>query len=156
MTTVLLAAAAGAAAQSAPPALAAAAARLTPAQLLERARAQLAASRQREAALRDEVLDLNRQADARVGELVSLLKGVRDSTESKTEVMNTKKEAIAGLEKWVQLYAQERGRRLGQLQRGGTAETEADLRQEIAGIEAEMDPTLSPCCPTSWGATWCP
>ncbi len=126
-----------------PPALASAAARQTPAQMLERTRSLLAASRQREAALRDDVMALDAQTDARVAELVSLLKNVQDSTESKTEVMHTKKQAIEGLKKWVQLYAQERGKRLGQLQRGGTAESKAGLQKEVDNIEQEMNDRVS-------------
>jgi hypothetical protein len=122
-----------------PPAVVSAAAQQTPEEALARTKSQLAASQERETVLREEVVALDAQIDARVDELVSLLKGVQDSTESKTEVMNTKKEAIEGLKKWVQLYAQERGQRLGQLRRGGTAETEADLEQQVANIEGEIN-----------------
>lgn len=106
---------------------------------LERTRAQLTASRAREAALREELVGLDRETDAKVEELVNMLKGVKDSTASNTEVQNTKKQAIDGLKRWVQLYAQERGRRLGQIQGPGSAAARTDLREEVAAIDAEIN-----------------
>lgn len=103
-----------------------------PAQLFQ---AQAAAN-----ALQAEVLELDGKIDARVDEIVALLKGVQDSTETKTEVQSVKKEAIESLKKWVQVYAQERGRRLGQLQGpGGSAAARAELQTQVAAIDAELN-----------------
>lgn len=100
----------------------------------------LAQAQARAAALQAEVLDLDRQIDARVDEVVGMLARAQDSTETKTEVMNTKKEAIAALQKWIQFYVQERGRRLGQIQGpGGSAAARADLQNQVAAIDAELN-----------------
>lgn len=104
------------------------------------AEAQLAQAQAQAAATQAEVLELDRQIDARVAEIVGLLASVQDSTETKTEVLDTKKEAIAPLQKWVQVYARERGRRLGQIQGpGGSAAARADLQNQVAAIDAELN-----------------
>ena len=69
--------------------------------MLAQARTLLTASQAREAALHEEVLALDRETDARVEGMVNLLKGVKDSTTSNTEVANTKRQAIEGLKRWV-------------------------------------------------------
>ena len=99
----------------------------------------LAQQQARVNALRQEVLDLDRQIDARVEEIVQLLINTKDSTESGADVMNTKKEAVAALQKWLQTYAQERGRRLGQLQGYGSAAARADLQAEVAALDDEIN-----------------
>jgi hypothetical protein len=111
----------------------------SPAQMLARSQAQLAQAQAKAAAIQEDVLSLDREIDARVDEIVALLKGAKDSTESKTEVMNVKKEAIESLKKWVQVYAQERGRRLGQIQASGSAATRAELQNQVANIDAELN-----------------
>ena len=131
--------AAGAAAQAPTPAPAAPAVAAAPAPALENARILLAKSSAKEAALRADLLAIDDQIDAKVDEAVAMLKNVKDSTDSKTEVANIKKQAIEGLEKWIQTYVQERGRRLGQIQGPSSAAQREDLRKEVAGIDAEID-----------------
>lgn len=107
---------------------------------LEHARALLAESQARENAIRSELLDLDRQMDARIDETVALLKGIKDSTESKTEVANVKKQAVEALEALVRAYLQERGRRLGEMQGpGATQGQRADLGKEVGRVDAEID-----------------
>ena len=117
----------------------AAAPTLTPAQALERAKGLLAASQQREKALVDEVLALDKETDARIQELVDLLKGVKDSTASNTEVAQTKKQAVEALRRLVQVYAQERGKRVGQIQGPSSAAAREDLRKEVAALDREIN-----------------
>lgn len=110
------------------------------AQAQDVAPAQLAQAQAAANALQADVLELDAKIDARVDEIVALLQSVQDSTETKTEVMNVKKDAIAALQKWVQAYAQERGRRLGQLQGpGGSAAARAELQTQVAAIDAELN-----------------
>lgn len=104
------------------------------------ASAQLAQAQAAANALQADVLELDAKIDARVDEIVALLQGAQDSTETKTEVMNVKKEAIESLRKWIQVYAQERVRRLGQLQGpGGSAAARAELQTQVAAIDSELN-----------------
>ena len=114
-----------------------------PAQALAQTQAQLAQAQARVASIQEEVLALDREIDARVDELVALLKDARDSTESRTEVMTTKKAAIESLQKLIQAYAQERGRRLGQIQGPGSSATRTDLQGEVAALDAEINARVS-------------
>lgn len=114
-----------------------------PAQALARTQAQLAQAQAKVTSIQEEVLGLDREIDARVDELVALLKGARDSTESRTEVMTTKKAAIESLQKLIQAYAQERGRRLGQIQGPGSSANRTDLQGEVAALDAEINARVS-------------
>ena len=111
----------------------------TPAQLLNRSQSLLAQSQSKAAAIQADVLALDQEIDARVAEIVTQLTSVQDSTDSNTAVMNTKKAALESLKKWVERYAQERGRRLGQIQSTGSAAAQADLHNQVANIDAEMN-----------------
>lgn len=106
---------------------------------LARAQAMLAQSQAKTEALQQEMLALDDQIDARINELVELLKGARDSTESKTKVMDVKKKTIESLEKFLQAYNRERGRRLGELQRPAPAAKQEELQQQVAAIDSKID-----------------
>ena len=106
---------------------------------LARAQNMLSQEQTKVAALEQELIDLDADINANVDELVELLKKSEDSTQSKTKVMNTKKETIKALEKWVKEYTRERGKRLGEIQQTRSSTARADLQNQVEAIDAGLN-----------------
>jgi len=106
---------------------------------LARAQQMLSQEQAKVNALEQELVALDSDINVNVDELVQLLKTTEDSTASKTKVMNTKKETIAALEKWVKEYTRERGKRMGELQQTRSATAQADLQNQVEAIDAGLN-----------------
>ncbi len=110
---------------------------------LARAQQMLSQNKAKVSAMEQELIDLDADINANVDELVELLKKSEDSTQSKTKVMNTKKEAVTALNKWVQEYVRERGKRLGDIHQTRSATTEEDLRNQVEVIDKGINLRIS-------------
>jgi hypothetical protein len=102
---------------------------------LARAQQMLSQEQSKVADLEQDLLALDSEIDADVNQLVDLLKKSEDSTASKTKVMNTKKETIASLDKWVKEYTRERGKRMGDLQQTRSPSAQAELQHQVESID---------------------
>lgn len=111
----------------------------TPDPDLARAQQMLSQEQAKVKALEQELLALDKEIDGQVEGLVQRLKTSEDSTPSKTQVMNTKKEALASLDKWVKEYTRERGKRMGDLQQTRSAAGQAELQGQIEAIDAGLN-----------------
>jgi uncharacterized phage infection (PIP) family protein YhgE len=85
-----------------------------------------------------DVISLNTRIDKRVDGLVTLLTGLRDSQESKTNVTQIKKEAIEGLQRGITLYTTKR-REIREMVRTGSDEALGDLSKIDANIIKRID-----------------
>jgi|GEM_PF-3994983 len=102
---------------------------------LARAQQMLSQEQAKVAEMEQDLLALDSEIDADVNQLVDLLKKSEDSTASKTKVMNTKKETIAALDKWVKEYTRERGKRMGDLQQTHSPTAQAELQHQVEAID---------------------
>ncbi|WP_367870938.1 hypothetical protein [Luteolibacter sp. Populi] len=73
--------------------------------------------------------------DKKVGELVDMLAGLKDSESSKRRVSEVKGEAIAGLKRMLQVYKEERRKIVQKLAGDNSAPSEA-LKKDMATIDA--------------------
>jgi len=106
---------------------------------LVRAQQMLSQEKAKVATMEQELIDLDADINTTVDEMVELLKKSEDSTQSKTKVMNTKKEMIATLDKWVKEYVRERGKRVGEIQQTRSASAKADLQDQVEAIDAGLN-----------------
>ena len=85
-----------------------------------------------------DIQELDARIEKRVDELVKMLAGLRDSQQSRTKVTQIKQEAIEGLKRGIQLYAQKR-REVRELARTGDVSATGDLGKFDARIIKRVD-----------------
>jgi hypothetical protein len=82
-----------------------------------------------------EIRQRGEATDKKVGELVEMLAGLKDSESSKRRVSDIKGEAIAGLKRMIEVYQRERRTLVETLRTDGDAPAEA-LKKDMATIDA--------------------
>lgn len=82
-----------------------------------------------------EIQTRSQATDKKVGELVDLLAGLKDSETSKRRVSGIKAEAIGGLKRMIEVYRTERRKIVEKLRTDGSAPAEA-LKKDMATIDA--------------------
>jgi hypothetical protein len=82
-----------------------------------------------------EIRERSQATDQKIGELVTLLAGLKDSESSKRRISGIKGEAIAGLKRMIEVYQRERRVLVETLRTDGDAPAEA-LKKDMAAIDA--------------------
>lgn len=82
-----------------------------------------------------EIRQRSEATDRKIGELVTMLAGLKDSESSKRRISDIKGEAIAGLRKMIEVYQRERRGLVETLRTDGDAPAEA-LKKDMAAIDA--------------------
>ncbi len=82
-----------------------------------------------------EIRTRSQATDQKIGELVDMLAGLKDSESSKRRISDVKGEAIAGLKKMIEVYKRERRTLVETLRTDGDAPAEA-LKKDMAAIDA--------------------
>jgi hypothetical protein len=82
-----------------------------------------------------EIRTRSQATDKKIGELVDMLAGLKDSESSKRRISDVKGEAIAGLKKMIEVYKRERRTLVETLRTDGDAPAEA-LKKDMAAIDA--------------------
>jgi len=82
-----------------------------------------------------EIRTRSQATDKKIGELVGMLAGLKDSESSKRRVSQIKGEAIGGLQKMIEVYRTERRGIVEKLRTDGSAPAEA-LKKDMAAIDA--------------------
>ena len=95
----------------------------------------LAMREQRLAEVSAEIRQRGEATDKKIGDLVNMLSGLKDSQSSKRRVTETKAEAIAGLKKMLEVYKRERNAIITQL-RSDQSVPEEELKGDMATIDA--------------------
>lgn len=85
-----------------------------------------------------DIVELDARIEKRVGELVKMLAGLRDSQDSRTQVTQLKKEAIEGLKRGIQLYVAKR-KEVRELVRTGDQSALGDLGKFDQRIITRVD-----------------
>ena len=81
-----------------------------------------------------EIRTRSQATDQKIGELVDMLAGLKDSESSKRRISDVKGEAIAGLKKMIEVYKRERRTLVETLRTDGDAPAEA-LKKDMAAID---------------------
>jgi hypothetical protein len=95
----------------------------------------LAMREKRLAEVTAEIRQRGEATDKKIGDLVNMLSGIKDSQSSKRRVSEIKAEAIAGLKKMLEVYKRERNAIVQQLRGDGSVPTE-ELKGDMATIDA--------------------
>ncbi len=107
-------------------------------QSVETLNLHLAIREKRLAELTTEIMERSRRTDARIGELVTLLTGIRDSQASRRIVSQVTREAIGNLQGMIEIYQRERRTIAERLRTDGSAPTDA-LNRDIDTIDALIE-----------------
>ena len=95
----------------------------------------LAMREKRLAEVAAEIRERGAATDKKIGELVDMLAGLKDSQASKRRISEVKGEAIAGLERMLQVYKDERRNIVRKLRSDGSTPAEA-LKKDMEAIDA--------------------
>ena len=95
----------------------------------------LAMREKRLAEVTAEIRQRGQATDRKIGELVDMLAGLRDSQSSKRRISEVKMEAIGGLKKMLQVYGEERRKIVGRLRSDHSVPVEA-LKKDMEAIAA--------------------
>jgi len=104
-------------------------------QSVETLKQHLAMREQRLAEVTAEIRQRGEATDKKIGELVDMLSGIKDSQSSKRRVAEIKAEAIAGLKKMLEVYKRERNTIVQQLRSDGSVPAD-ELKGDMATIDA--------------------
>lgn len=91
------------------------------------------------AALNSNLFALDSDIEAKIARVVDYLASVKDSGDTGTEVMRTKRDVMQGLGSSAKFYASERAKRLGDLQYKGGMQTTQDLLLAAAQLDDRTD-----------------
>jgi len=94
----------------------------------------LAMREKRLAEVSAEIRERGQATDKKIGELVDMLAGLKDSQSSKRRISEVKAEAIAGLKRMLEVYKRERNSMVAQL-RSESAVPAEDLKKDMATID---------------------
>ncbi len=95
----------------------------------------LAMREKRLAEVTEEIRERGQATDKKIGELVDMLAGLRDSQSSKRRVTEVKMEAIGGLKRMLQVYGQERRKIVENLRSDQSVPVEA-LKKDMETIDS--------------------
>lgn len=109
------------------------------AQYAEVLAAEAAKSRERLAAINQQLQSLDQDIESRIDRVVKLLSSVKDSTDSKGRVRTMKSKAIAGLKKSIDYYVREREKLNQARAASGTDASKAGLAEDAAAFNTRVD-----------------
>jgi hypothetical protein len=118
----------------------------TPAQIEEQIvlmEGQLRAARARADRRVQRIEELDKGIEAQVNDIVGMLKGVSDSTESKTEVANEKIKVMQGLRRSIDYYVQQRAKRQEELKASYPKVNPEDLKADVDALNEKIDQRIA-------------
>jgi hypothetical protein len=89
--------------------------------------------------MQGELVDLDKNFERRVSDLIALLSETSDSTASGTRVIRTKEDVLDGLKNSIQFYVREREKRQAELQKPYRKLSAEELQEDISSMNEKID-----------------